>query len=272
MSSTVEMVCYTGGPLDLKGFPHPVVIDLAGLTADDRPLPILYQHRGHERVGRSTRLRISANRLLVRGKLNNSARAQQLTKHRTLGASVGCEVGKFITFVDAGASLKVNGKKIDGPVFIASKAHLCEVSIVLKGADPMASATIYGVPPKRWEMAAAAARATPKPKPKPKAKRRPPRLKNAVEGLAAVVAYTGCCHIAALTSSEFSALRNTLEAGQRVWGFNRSDNLVSIVATDPFPGSRESWGAEAEQNVSELLKLPGKLVVRCTERRTYVRS
>ena len=56
-------------------------------------------------------------------------------------ASIGAQVGA-VDFVQAGKSVTVNGRTFDGPVHVARRTVLGEISFVDLGADGNTSATI----------------------------------------------------------------------------------------------------------------------------------
>ena len=50
-----RMVAYTGGLMRIAGFPHPVVVDLAGLDIPSQNLPIRLDHERRQGVGHTHR-------------------------------------------------------------------------------------------------------------------------------------------------------------------------------------------------------------------------
>ena len=56
-----RMVAYTGGLMQLAGFPHPVVVDLAGLEIPSQNLPVRLDHERRQGVGH-TRYGVEARR------------------------------------------------------------------------------------------------------------------------------------------------------------------------------------------------------------------
>ena len=53
-----SMTAYTGGAMRVRGFPHPVVVDLTGLDVTAQNLPIRLDHNAKQGVGHSTRIAI----------------------------------------------------------------------------------------------------------------------------------------------------------------------------------------------------------------------
>lgn len=50
-----SMVAYTGGKMQIAGFPQPVVVDLAGLEIPAQNLPIRLDHERRQGVGTNSR-------------------------------------------------------------------------------------------------------------------------------------------------------------------------------------------------------------------------
>lgn len=138
-----EMVAYTGGKLLLKNYPHPVVIDLAGLRGHDSPRPVIRDHQMGRELGHADRLVNDGRRLAASGIISHQN--QDVTE--TLAAhdngfpwkiSVGCNVLKA-ELLAAGQTKQVNGQTITGPAIIALQAELRELSVLSIAADDSTS-------------------------------------------------------------------------------------------------------------------------------------
>jgi hypothetical protein len=140
-----QMTAYTGGPMQLAGWRYPVVVDLAGLQASAKP-KVFLEHDRAARVGHIDQVQQSENTLGVTGVVSASGKAaQEVLADAANGfpwqASIGARATE-VEWVPEGHSAKVNGKVFQGPVNIARKAVLGEVSFVALGADDNTSAAI----------------------------------------------------------------------------------------------------------------------------------
>lgn len=143
------IVAYTGAPLLLENWEHPVYIDLAGLTANSQLRPALYRHNPTIKavVGQIDRIHNNAPKdLVVEGFfLRSTAVARDVLAMAEDGftwqASVGCDVHEAEE-VREGQTGEVNGQTVEGPCFIARRSTLGEVSFCVLGADDRTSARI----------------------------------------------------------------------------------------------------------------------------------
>jgi hypothetical protein len=139
-----KMTAYTGAPMNVPGYMSPVVVDLAGMTVPNQRLPILRQHDPERIVAHSESIDLSPQRLNVAGVVSGTGdAATEVTNLADNGfpwqASIGAAVDRR-EFVDAGQTVKVNGRNWDGPLVVARASTLREVSVVPLGADPGTSA------------------------------------------------------------------------------------------------------------------------------------
>lgn len=140
-----QMTAYTGGPMQLAGWRFPVVVDLAGLQAAAKP-KVFLEHDRAARVGHIDNVQISESSLGVTGVVSGSGKAaQEVLADAANGfpwqASIGARALE-VEWVPEGTSAQANGKTFPGPVNIARKALLGEVSFVALGADDSTSAQI----------------------------------------------------------------------------------------------------------------------------------
>jgi phage major head subunit gpT-like protein len=140
-----QMTAYTGGAMQLAGWRYPVVVDLAGLQASAKP-KVFLEHDRAARVGHIDQVQQSERTLGVTGVVSASGKAaQEVLADAANGfpwqASIGARATE-VEWVPEGASAKANGKVFQGPVNIARKTVLGEVSFVALGADDNTSAAI----------------------------------------------------------------------------------------------------------------------------------
>ncbi len=117
-----------------------VVIDLAGLTveAGGKDLPILYSHDSTDPIGHGEAVTIdtaikASGLLSVPGESNTrvTSAAKNGFKWRI---SVGCEVLQFER-IEASQRVTVNGRVFSGPLYVARKSILNELSFLAIGAN-----------------------------------------------------------------------------------------------------------------------------------------
>jgi len=140
------MVAYTGGAMRLGGWPHPVVVDLAGMQVSAKSRPILKDHNPSLIVGHTESVRVEGSQLLVSGVVSGAgAVASEIVESSVAGfpwqASLGASAEQIET-VPKGRSAQANGRTFDGPVQVVRRSRLGEVSFVALGADDDTSAKV----------------------------------------------------------------------------------------------------------------------------------
>lgn len=143
-----SMTAYTGGPMQLVGWRYPVVVDLQGLDVGRQRRPILLDHtRDVDFVmGQTDSIGVINQQLVVAGQvMGESPKARQVIALNDKGfswqASIGARADQ-VEFVAEGKTSMANGREFAGPVNIARKATLGEISFVVLGADDNTSAQI----------------------------------------------------------------------------------------------------------------------------------
>ena len=141
-----SMVAYTGGPMKIAGFTHPVVVDLEGLSIDRQNIPIRLDHNPKQGVGHTDRVSIDSGQVVAEGLISrDTSWARDVIKSGKNGfpwqASIGAEI---ITaeFIPNGNQIQVNGRTFDGPLYVIRKSILKEISFVDNGADTNTSAQV----------------------------------------------------------------------------------------------------------------------------------
>jgi hypothetical protein len=141
-----SMTAYTGGAMRLGGWPYPVVVDLAGMRVTRKSRPILKDHDRGSIVGHTDDITINDKSLVVAGVISGvGATAQEVIATSENGfpwqASLGASADKVV-FIPDGKEAKANGRDHKGPVYIARKSTLGEVSFVALGADDNTEARV----------------------------------------------------------------------------------------------------------------------------------
>ena len=140
------MTAYTGGLLQLSSFFYPVVVDLQGLKVPAKARPILRDHDPGKIVGHSDNITVEGRTIRLSGVVsaaNDFAREVQESSSNGFPwqASIGASVQKM-AFVDEGERVTVNGRTFKGPLYVARRSRLGEVSFVALGADENTNARV----------------------------------------------------------------------------------------------------------------------------------
>lgn len=141
-----RMTANTGAPMRLAGWKHPVILDLDGVTIPAQKAPVRFNHDAHHGVGHTESIGVEGGRLVASGVISRTTPAAvDVTASAKNGfpwqASVGATADE-VEFVKAGQKVVVNGQQTEGPVNIARKSTLGEISFVDLGADPHTDALI----------------------------------------------------------------------------------------------------------------------------------
>jgi len=140
------MVAYTGEPLRVEGWRFPVVVDLEGLSIPSQRRPVRFGHSMYAGVGHTERIAVEAGRLIAEGIVSrDTVAAREVVASGKRGfpwqASIGAQVAQA-EFVRAGKSVTVNSRTFEGPLYVARRTVLGEISFVDLGADGNTTATI----------------------------------------------------------------------------------------------------------------------------------
>ncbi|MEX0654867.1 MAG: hypothetical protein WD534_12580 [Phycisphaeraceae bacterium] len=141
-----SMVAYSGEPMRVEGWRHPVVVDLEGLRIESQRKPIRFAHSAYQGVGHTERIVADGGRLIAEGVVSrDTPAAREVVSSGKRGfpwqASIGAAVEQA-EFIKPGTTVTVNGRTFPGPVFVARQTVLGEISFVDAGADRNTSASI----------------------------------------------------------------------------------------------------------------------------------
>lgn len=140
------MVANTGKPFRQPWSRDPVVMDLSGVLLDRQHIPSRMDHEPTLGVGHTERIAVEGGLLIATGVISRkTAAAEDVRESGRNGfpwqASVNAEVLHH-QIVKAGESVQVNGRTLRGPLFVARKTRLKELSFVDLGADDDTSAHV----------------------------------------------------------------------------------------------------------------------------------
>ncbi len=146
-----SMIAYTGGPMRLQGWRHPVIVDLAGLKIPTQSRPIRLGHDAAQGVGHTDAIRVEANQLVASGVVSrDTSAAREVVASSRNGfpwqASIGASVEQH-EFVRESQTVHVNGQDFTGPVNVVRTSVLGEISFVDLGADGNTSALVAATHP-----------------------------------------------------------------------------------------------------------------------------
>ena len=141
-----RMLAYTGSPMRIAGWRHPVVVDLAGLSIPSQSRPIRFSHDATAGVGHTDSIRVTGGQLEATGVISrDTVAAREVVASSKNGfpwqASIGANVEEF-EFVKDNQRVTVNGKEHAGPLNVVRKSTLSEISFVDLGADGQTSASV----------------------------------------------------------------------------------------------------------------------------------
>lgn len=139
---------YTGVPLTgvMRQQRLPIVVDLQGLQASRAAVPVLKDHNPSLIVGHTDRIINDGRTLSVTGVASGAGQvSQEVVQSAKDGfpwqASITASVLE-VEEIPRGKRVNVNGRDFAGPIAIARKSKLKEVSFVALGADDNTSAAI----------------------------------------------------------------------------------------------------------------------------------
>lgn len=160
---TFEFIAYNGGVI-AQPWAGELVVDLDGMDVDapDGQLQALVQHDYSQWAGviRAEDVTNNGQTLSARGEFFDAGDASAdlvvgKAKKAKWQASIGAAVLELEDF-DEGETVKVNGRTFKGPVLVARKTALQEISFVPRGADSSTSAAVFAARTKPEEEASVA--------------------------------------------------------------------------------------------------------------------
>jgi len=136
---------YSGGAMRVGNYGPPIAIELSGMQAST-PIPILLDHMSTQIVGHADTVNVGAASLSLDGVISGIGEsADKVTAMASNGFPWRASVGVLpdeMEFVGEGLAVKVNGKRLKGPIYVARTSELKEVSFVAVAADSKTSAKV----------------------------------------------------------------------------------------------------------------------------------
>jgi phage head maturation protease/phage major head subunit gpT-like protein len=143
---TFAIHAYTGASMRVAGYYTPVILDIAGIKASRKALPILFNHDPSRVLGMATEVTINAEGIKLAGTItNDDDDAKSVIGNAKNGfqwqASIGANPIR-VERLEAGKTTTINGRSVSGPMLIARESELYETSFVAIGADQNTSAAV----------------------------------------------------------------------------------------------------------------------------------
>lgn len=148
-----SLEAYTGEPMSIWPWEDPVVIELDSIDLSNQRIPALYDHRSTAEciVGQVESIRLQDGKLVAEGVFTPTDAplemnyCKQVLDRADAGyqwqVSVGGNPGQ-VERVQSGQTITVNGRRYEGPLYVARKLQLREVSFVVLGGDRLTTAVV----------------------------------------------------------------------------------------------------------------------------------
>jgi hypothetical protein len=140
-----DINAYNGGPMSLANWGLPVVVDLQGVQAHSQSIPVLKDHQYADVVGHTDSVKVG-KAIDIAGVVSGTGpAAKEVVANSKNGFPWQASIGGRVLekqYVPEGSKVNVNGADHAGPIIIARKFALGEVSVTALGADTSSSTTI----------------------------------------------------------------------------------------------------------------------------------
>jgi hypothetical protein len=140
-----DINAYNGGPMCLANWGLPVVVDLQGVQTHSQNIPVLKDHRYADVVGHTDSVKVGASIDIAGVVSGTGPAAKEVVANSKNGFPWQASIGGRVLqkqYVAEGAKVNVNGADHHGPIIVARKFALGEVSVTALGADTSSSTTI----------------------------------------------------------------------------------------------------------------------------------
>lgn len=141
-----KVLAHTFRPVKVGGWYHPVLMDIDGASIPSQTRPIRYGHDANQGVGHTDSIAITDGKLVAEGVISrDTPAAKDVVGSAKNGfpwqASIGASVDEY-EYVSEKQKAVVNGKEYAGPLTVARKWTLMEISFVDLGADDRTKAKV----------------------------------------------------------------------------------------------------------------------------------
>lgn len=138
---TFKILANTGVPMRVSGWYDPLIVDLKGARFDRKVTPVILDHNTKTRIGHTNVQSIDkiGSKIVVEGIVSSTTKdAADFVADSKNGFPFQSSIGASVldsTYVPEGKSVKVNGKEFDGPLIVATKTRIREITVCVLGAD-----------------------------------------------------------------------------------------------------------------------------------------
>lgn len=140
-----SIVANTGRPMQVSRWGDPVIIDLSGVAFKSK-MPVILDHDVNRRFGHTTDVTVDDSKITATGVVSSTMNVAQsamadIRNGFPFQTSVGAKIEKA-EYIEEKATADVNGKQYRGPLVVARKTRLKEISVTVLGADDKTSIRI----------------------------------------------------------------------------------------------------------------------------------
>ncbi|MDR1478833.1 MAG: hypothetical protein LBJ00_07820, partial [Planctomycetaceae bacterium] len=140
------LIAYTGGKVQTREIPLPIVVDMNGIDIPVQKIPVRMEHKSSQGVGHTTKIAIVATELMAEGVISrDTAWARDVALSAKNGFPWQISMGGPIheaDYIPKDQKVIVNGRTFEGEIYIVRKMTLKEVSFVDLGADSNTTAVV----------------------------------------------------------------------------------------------------------------------------------
>ena len=140
------LIAYTGGQVQTREIPLPIVVDLSGINIPSQKIPVRMEHQSTQGIGHTVKIAVAGNELIAEGVISrDTAWARDVLHSAKNGFPWQISMGGPIQeaeHIPAGQKIIVNGRTFEGELYIVRQMTLKEVSFVDLGADPNTTAVV----------------------------------------------------------------------------------------------------------------------------------
>lgn len=141
-----KMVAHNFKPVRVAGWFHKVIVEAAGMTIASQTRPIRMNHHPDRGVGHTDMIAIRDGKLVAEGLVSRDTEAARDVVGSSKNgfpwqASIGASVDEY-EFIDEKQKTLVDGREYSGPMVVARKTTLNEISFVDLGADDKTKAKV----------------------------------------------------------------------------------------------------------------------------------
>jgi hypothetical protein len=140
-----SIVANTGRPMQVSRWGDPVIIDLSGVAFRNK-MPVILDHDINRRFGHTTGVMVDDSKITATGLVSSTLNVAQaaladIRNGFPFQTSVGAKIEKA-EYIEENATAEVNGREHKGPLVVARKTRLKEISVTVLGADDKTSIRI----------------------------------------------------------------------------------------------------------------------------------